>query len=113
MTSGAHLARMSRYPSASSAFKIVLCPDISFHRVLTDIYSDDKAKYGDPADSTHTTVDISFIPEWQKTLGKHAAKVSIVPRGEAKKCNFSEMNDENSGAGEGSGDGPGGSGTGE
>ncbi|KAJ7756799.1 hypothetical protein DFH07DRAFT_773025 [Mycena maculata] len=42
------------------------------------IYEDDKAAYGDPATADHKTVD-DAIPDWQKTLRKHANKVQTTP----------------------------------
>ncbi|KAJ6600336.1 hypothetical protein DFH09DRAFT_901390 [Mycena vulgaris] len=49
--------------------------EVEISQVLTDVYEDDKRKYGKPQDTNHTSVDISLLPPWQKTLANHAAKV--------------------------------------
>ncbi|KAJ7060119.1 hypothetical protein C8F01DRAFT_1294574 [Mycena amicta] len=47
---------------------------------LTKIYTDDKNKYGDPANNpTHTVADVSTLPTWQLVLARHAALVQPLP----------------------------------
>ena len=43
-----------------------------FCRQFNLIYNDDKARFGDPANTDVSFVSVKDIPEWQETVNKHA-----------------------------------------
>ena len=65
------LYQRSNSPSDTQIISFPQCLYSAFSR----IYNEDKAKYGDPADSGHKVVDVRELSNWQVVLLAHAKNV--------------------------------------